>query len=122
MMGVLFTAPPPTMAPDKLPTFNITDADLQELIAENAFPAPQPSHGEWEPDAPAEEEEQWEDVREKWETPEWGTGDDGQAGFVGSWAKAFGWDVAVLKMLAGIPKRLDAAFGEVYVAAPLLTK
>ena len=49
MTGVLFTAPPPIMAPDKLPAFDIVDTDLVKLTAERPFPPVNPSHSEWKP-------------------------------------------------------------------------
>jgi len=123
MMGILLTAPPATIAPDKLKTFNIEDAELQELTAKKTFPIPESSYAELEPDAPAaDEKQQWDNVKGKWESPDWGTGDDGQAGFVDIWAREFGWDVGVLKAMAAIPKRLDNMFETYYVAAPLMTK
>ncbi|MCJ1345798.1 hypothetical protein MMC31_004007, partial [Peltigera leucophlebia] len=69
MMGVLLTAPPPIMAPDKLPTFNIEDADLQELPAEKTFPNSTPSHPEWEPDNPQSGAAQWKAVHDNWMNP-----------------------------------------------------
>ncbi|KAN0072939.1 hypothetical protein V8E54_009053 [Elaphomyces granulatus] len=49
-------------------------------------------HISLEPDAPAaDEKQQWDNVKGKWESPDWRTGDDGQAGFVDIWAREFGW-------------------------------
>lgn len=121
MMGVLLTTPPPTMAPDKLPTYNIEDAQLQELRAEKNFPLPTQSHPEWEPSAPQEGPAQWKAVHDKWANPAWGTGLDGQAGFVGKWAEVFGWDKA-MSQLAAIPKRLNERFEDLYVAAPMMNR
>lgn len=121
MMGVLLTAPPPYMAPDKLPTFNIEDADLQELRAEKIFPNSAPSHTEWEPEDPQTGVAQWKAVQDSWTNPSWGIGSEGQMGFVGKWAEAFGWDNA-MSQLAAIPMRLQEMFEELYVAAPLMTK
>lgn len=109
------------MAPDKLPTFNIEDAELQEFVAEKKFPPPTPSHPEWKPEAPHEGAAQWKAVHDNWTNPAWGTGDEGQAGFVGKWAEVFGWDKA-MSQLAAIPKRLEKGFENLYVAAPLMTK
>ncbi|GIK07133.1 hypothetical protein Aspvir_002788 [Aspergillus viridinutans] len=38
MIGVLFTSPPPIMAPDKFPVFDILDAQLVDLTAKMPFP------------------------------------------------------------------------------------
>jgi hypothetical protein len=121
MMGVLLTAPPPIMSVDKLPTFNIADADLQALPAKRAFPTPTASHADWEPGAYPKDTTPWDAVRDYWVDPLWKTGDDGQMGFVKTWTQALGWDQA-LAQVAGMPKRLYQKFGEVYVAAPEMTK
>lgn len=121
MMGVLLTAPPPNMAPDKLPTFNIEDADLQEIPAEKNFPNPNLSHTEWEPDDPQSGVAQWKAVQDSWTNPTWGIGSEGQMGFVGKWAEVFGWDTAMSK-LAAFPWGLQERFEELYVVAPLMTK
>lgn len=121
MMGVLLSAPPSIMAPDKLAVFKIEDADLRELSAKKNFPSPTPSHPEWEPDAPLVGAAQWEAVHDNWVNPVWKTGDEGQAGFVKKWVEVCGWDKA-MSLLAKIPERVEARFEELYVAAPLLTK
>lgn len=121
MMGVLLTAPPPHIAPDKLPTFNIEDADLQELRAEKSLPNPTQSHTDWEPDDPQAGVAQWKAVQASWMNPAWGIGSEGQMGFVGKWADALGWDNA-MSQLAAFPVRLQERFEELYVAAPLMTK
>jgi hypothetical protein len=118
MMGVLLTAPPPKMAPDKLPKFNIEDAYKVELT-EKPFPPPNSSHIEWEPEEPQAGAAQWKAVHDNWKDPAWGLA--GQAGFVKEWSKASGWDED-LSSWAAMPKRLEKKFGELYVASPLTTK
>ncbi|KAA8647060.1 hypothetical protein EYZ11_008797 [Aspergillus tanneri] len=121
MMGLQLTAPPPTLSPDKLPQFNIEQADLQRIPAEKPFPPCVPSHPEWEPDT-AHGTSQWTEVRDHWATPDWSTGEDGQKGFVETWAKTFRWDSEFLSTLAPMPQTLKKDFLNLYVAAPLMTK
>lgn len=121
MMGVRLTAPPPYMAPDKLPTFNIEDADLEELRAEKSFPNPTLSHTEWEPDDPQTGVAQWKAAHDSWTNPAWGIGPEGQVGFVRKCAEALGWD-NTMSQFAAFPVRLQEKFEELYVAAPLMTK
>ena len=120
-MGLLLTAPPPTMSPDKLPASNLGDAELEELRAKRHFPPGQQSHPEWEPVAPLEGKEQWDVVHDNWQEPAWGMGEDGSKGFVSKWAEVFKWDMPAMSQLAAIPTRLEKGFMDPYVAAPLVT-
>lgn len=121
MVGVLLTPPPAEIAPDKLPTFSIEDSQLRELRAEKDFPPGPQSHPEWEPAAPLGGRQQWEIVRDNWKRPAWGTGEEGQAGFVSKWAEVFKWGED-MSQFAAIPKRLEEGFMDLYVAAPLVTE
>ncbi len=124
MMGVLLTAPPPVMAPDKLPVFKIASADLQNLPAKKPFPPSKPAHGEWEPAPLLEGDQQWKTVRAKWREPD-PNDRDVQTQFVKTWVNALGWapeKKAQLPQQAKMPARVYEQFNVLYVQAPLLTK
>lgn len=141
MMGVLLTGPPPFMSEDKLPTFNVLDANLEDLDAVRKFPVPVPASEEWVGAQPEEGKAQWDEVHKMWETPKWDSDtaaalggkdeeekeereeekDGVQTSFVATWAAAFGWDAALSK-IAKMPPLLEKRFDQLYVAAPLLTK
>lgn len=123
MMGVDMMAPKAIMSPDPFPPFITADADLQELDADKPFPALVNSATEWEPGKPYPDrkiEKQYDAVYDKWVTPTWGTGTDGQKGFVGGWAKALSWNVSAMSDIASIPEMLKRGFKNLYVAPPLL--
>ncbi|KOS19910.1 hypothetical protein ESCO_005590 [Escovopsis weberi] len=127
MMGVQMTAPPATMAPDPFPPFDIAKADLQPIWSERPFPAFANADPAWAPAKPFEGDDvgkQYEAVYDTWTKPGWGTGDDGQAGFVEIFAKSLNWVGAdALKKIAGLPARLGVkdAFMNSYIAAPMLS-
>lgn len=125
MMGVQITAPKAQMSPDPFPAFIVADADLQRLLSEKPFPNIENANPTWAPAEPFTEDDvkkQYDEVYQDWVKPGWGTGDDGQKGFVGILAESLNWDaVESLKGIAGIPSRLSKTFMNSYVAAPLLT-
>jgi hypothetical protein len=117
-------APLPRMSNDPYPPFKVADADLQSLTAEKPFPPWSETSGVWAPRKPYTGNEiakQYEAVEKTWANPGWGTGDDGQSGFVKMWATAFGWDSGLMSSVAAIPKRLSKQFNNLYIAAPMLT-
>ncbi|KHN98868.1 uncharacterized protein MAM_03330 [Metarhizium album ARSEF 1941] len=122
LAGVRLTAPPPHMSNDPYPVFNMLDAELEELTAQEPFPEDEGSNENWDPAEPLQTTEQWELVREKWAVPDWdqGTGQV-QEEFVSGWTVALGWD-AGLSQWAKIPQWVNAQFDRLYVAAPLITK
>ncbi|EFY85733.1 putative transcriptional activator srcap-like protein [Metarhizium acridum CQMa 102] len=122
LAGVRLTAPPPHMSNDPYPVFNILDAELQELTAEEPFPQSEGSNQDWDPAESPQTIEQWEMVREQWAVPDWdqGTGKV-QEVFVSSWMAALGWD-ARLSQWAKMPKWVHHQFDGLYVDAPLMTK
>lgn len=125
MTGIQVMAPPAIMSPDPLPAFDESDADLEDIPAKRPFPTQNPSNDSWEPIPPFTGEDvrrQYDLVNGSWGQPGWGVGDGGQSGFVKGWADAFGWDSAALASIARIPARIQKHFGDLYVAAPLLTR
>ena len=128
MMGVTLTAPPPILSPDKLPRFNIADADLLNLTAQKHFPEQTSPHQEFRPVEPLvdskshEDTPQYDAVFDAWTHPAWESVMPGAAArFVQKWARTFGWDAAALSQLAALPAKLEAQFSGLYVVAPLLT-
>lgn len=122
-MGVQMTAPKAQIAPDPFPAFDVADASLQTLPSERAFPTIAPVDPTWAPDKPTGGAEQYKAVLDTWVAPGWGTGQDGQGGFVEKLAQKMKWaDPESLKSIAGIPDRLKSGFMNMYVAAPLMTK
>ena len=128
MMGVNLTAPPPILSPDKLPAFNIEDADLENLTAEKTFPQQESAHDEFRPVEPLvgpdpyPDKPQYDAVHTAWTEGTWEKEKPGStAAFVRKWASAFGWDADTLSRVAGMPATLNAQFDNLYVAAPLLT-
>jgi hypothetical protein len=146
MTGVLFTAPPPKMSEDKLKVFDIIDSMLMTIKAKRGFPLPEKCRDDWNPLPPTNEEgdDPWTVVQKKWKTPTWNTDEeasgasnveeegkeeeeeekpDVQKSFVQSWVDAFNWDKALnLSSIAKMPKLFEQRFGEIYVAAPMMTR
>lgn len=123
MMGVLFNVPPPILSPDKLPPTTTADKTIVDIAAHRKFPVINSSADEWEP-APSVKEGQWNAVHDAWKNPTLGTGSRGAARFVDLFASAFHWDKTGFKLtsLASLPKRMDARFDDLFVAAPLISK
>ncbi|KAM5362590.1 hypothetical protein ACJA88_013947 [Fusarium oxysporum] len=134
MMGVSLIAPPPDMSQDKLQTFKILDANLERILSAKGFPDEQMALEHWDPvaplkddsipdDAPGKYKKQFEKVHEKWATPDWNEGHEGdvQTGLVSRWAKAFKWDESLSK-IAKIPDLVNKRFTNLYLEAPLLTR
>ncbi|KAI9648823.1 hypothetical protein NHQ30_003464 [Ciborinia camelliae] len=117
MMGVLFIAPPPIIAADPFPAFNIEDASLVSLQAEKPFPDFKDAHPDWIPTKPAPGEKQWKDVHDYWEKPVMGL--PAQEDFVTMFKSAFAWGDKISKWK--MPERLGKKFDDLYIAAPLLT-
>ncbi|KAI1819366.1 hypothetical protein F4861DRAFT_527244 [Xylaria intraflava] len=126
MGGVLITAPPPTLAPDPFPAYEVADADLQRLLSEKPFPTIATADDAWAPAPPLADNdpaEQYDAVHNAWANPSLGTGDQGSQGFVQVLASSLKWKIVdELKSIANIPARLNETFNDLYVAAPLLTK
>lgn len=117
IMDVVFTAPPPIMAPDKFPVFDILDAQLVDLDADKPFPDSQKSHPDWQPAKPKDGKAQWKEVHDWWKSP--ALGETGQQTFVSMFKEAFNWGGE--KLNTKIPDRLEKRFNDLYIAAPLLT-
>ena len=115
-MGARLYAPPPVLSKDKLPKFKIEKAGIENHNAILFIP-PAPERSDWKPDA-QDEKARWESVPKAWQAPSWGTGNDGQAGFLEGWKKAFGWDKV---LSASAPKNLMKRFDNIYMAPPLMT-
>ena len=123
MMGVLMQGPPAIMSEDTLKAFNILAQGARVLGAEKPFPETEYPEDAFNPSEPKAGAQQWDDVHDKWSSPEWNEGDDGgdvQQSFVDSWSDKFGWGKA-LSGLAKLPKLLDKRFNDLYVEAPLIT-
>ncbi|KAJ4162145.1 hypothetical protein NW765_010240 [Fusarium oxysporum] len=103
MMSVLMQGLPAIMSEDTLKAFNILAQD------------------DWNPGKPKDGAEQWNDVHNKWSSPEWNEGrGDVQQTFVDSWSENFGWGKASSEV-AKLPKLLGERFADLYVEAPLIT-
>lgn len=125
-MGVLFNVPPPILSLDKLPAAGTADKNIEEIPAEKQFPPVTSSNGRWEP-APhpaGEDDQKWKSVHDTWNNPSLGKGGEGQAGFVSLLAEALNWDNtdSRLSKLAGLPKRMNERFDDLFIAAPLISK
>ncbi|KAK6347971.1 hypothetical protein TWF718_005791 [Orbilia javanica] len=124
IMGARFVAPPPILAKDTLPKFNINDADIDDKQAA-VFTPTERSSDNWNPTEPVDPKvssKQWDDIKDKWEAPDWGAGDDGQSDFADVWATAFGWHPPPkLGDLAAMPSALHRRFDDIYMAPPLMT-
>ncbi|KAG5765872.1 hypothetical protein H9Q72_006076 [Fusarium xylarioides] len=124
MMGVLMQGPPAIMSEDTLKAFNILAQGERVLKAEKPFPETESPEDDWNPSKPKDGAEQWNDVHNKWSSPEWNEdgdrGGDVQQSFVDSWFETFGWG-KTLSGLGKLPKLLGERFGDLYVEAPLIT-
>ncbi|EWY81740.1 hypothetical protein FOYG_15957 [Fusarium oxysporum NRRL 32931] len=88
------------------PPFNILAQGERVLKAKKPFPETESPEDDWNPGKPKDGAEQWNDVHNKWSSPEWNKGrGDVQQTFVDSWSENFGWGKA-LSEVAKLPKLL----------------
>ncbi|KAI3580495.1 hypothetical protein IWW34DRAFT_819555 [Fusarium oxysporum f. sp. albedinis] len=74
MMGVLMEGPPAIMSEDTLKAFNILAQGERVLKAKKPFPETESPEDDWNPGKPKDGAEQWNDVHNKWSSPEWNEG------------------------------------------------
>lgn len=124
MMGVLLTVPPPDIYPLYPPVRSILDDNTVDLQSKKSFPIMPWSNEAFEPVRHIPPANPWNNVHQAWNQPLLGKGDGGQSGFVSRWAEVFNWNKSGSKLesLAGLPKKMDARFNDLFVAAPLMTK
>ncbi|KAM5519639.1 hypothetical protein FOXYSP1_18063 [Fusarium oxysporum f. sp. phaseoli] len=85
MVGVLMEGPPAIMSEDTSKAFNILAQGERVLKAKKPFPETESPEDDWNPDKPKDGAEQWNDVHNKWSSPEWNEGrGDVQQTFVDS--------------------------------------
>ncbi|TXB97084.1 hypothetical protein FocTR4_00011139, partial [Fusarium oxysporum f. sp. cubense] len=112
MMDLLMQGPPAIMSGDTLEAFNILASGERVLKTKKPFPETESPEDAWNPSKPKDGAEQWNDVHNKWSSPEWNEGrDDVQQTFVDSWSEIFGWGKA-LSGLAKLPKLLGERFDD----------
>ncbi|KAL5589969.1 hypothetical protein FOVSG1_011836 [Fusarium oxysporum f. sp. vasinfectum] len=112
MMDLLMQGPPAIMSGDTLEAFNILASGERVLKTKKPFPETESPEDAWNPSKPKDGAEQWNDVHNKWSSPEWNEGrDDVQQTFVDSWSKIFRWGKA-LSGLAKLPKLLGERFND----------
>ena len=111
MSGVTLKTPPPTLSPDKLPAFNIEDAQIKGLAYTMEIPKDDFSNDKFRPTDPTPGADQWRNVLKAWMMPKWETTTPGARGaFVESWGGALRWDKRALKSISGMPTKLKTQF------------
>lgn len=119
MMGVTLKAPEPQLSPDLISTFNAVAAMRENVFGkahQPTFPAFRDEHPDWRPNEPELDDKPWERVEQAWrQGPE---KIHKRQETVDRLMKAMHWKKG---LVSATPERLLEHFGDLYLAAPLIS-